>query len=57
MLSVPARKPDQGARHARLWARPGLARAYAMQRDTAKARAAYYDFLTRGRTPTLTSLL
>ena len=27
-------------------ARLGLARAYAMQRDTAKARAAYQDFLT-----------
>ena len=31
----------------------GLARAYAMQGDTAKARAAYQDFLTLGkmRTP------
>jgi cytochrome c-type biogenesis protein CcmH/NrfG len=27
-------------------ARLGLARAYAMQGDTAKARAAYQDFLT-----------
>ena len=27
-------------------ARLGLARAYAVQRDTAKARAAYQDFLT-----------
>jgi hypothetical protein len=27
-------------------ARLGLARAYALQRDTAKARAAYQDFLT-----------
>jgi cytochrome c-type biogenesis protein CcmH/NrfG len=27
-------------------ARVGLARAYAMQGDTAKAKAAYHDFLT-----------
>ena len=31
----------------------GLGRAYAMQGDTAKARVAYQDFLTRGRTPML----
>jgi hypothetical protein len=32
----------------------GLARAYAMQGDAAKARAAYQDFLHYGKTPTLT---
>ena len=45
MLSAPVRKPEQGARNARLWARLGLARAYATQGDTAKAKAAYQDFL------------
>jgi len=33
----------------------GLARAYAMQGDTAKAKAAYQDFLRSGKTPTPTS--
>jgi eukaryotic-like serine/threonine-protein kinase len=32
----------------------GLARAYVMQGDTAKAKTAYADFLTPGRTPTPT---
>ena len=35
-----------GRRTARQVPRLGLARAYAMQGDTAKARAAYEDFLT-----------
>ena len=33
----------------------GLARAFALQGDTAKSRAAYKDFLNLGRTPTPTS--
>ena len=39
---------DQGPVHGRLdpLARLGLARAYALQGDTAKAKAAYQDFLT-----------
>jgi eukaryotic-like serine/threonine-protein kinase len=36
-------------------ARLGLARAYAMQDSTAKAEAAYLDFLPSGKTPTPTS--
>ena len=33
----------------------GLARAYAMTGDTAKAKSAYQDFLPSGKTPTPTS--
>lgn len=32
--------------HSEAVARPGLARAYAMQGETAPAKAAYQDFLT-----------